>query len=375
MNTTIAAPGRLSGLESLRGIAALLLVVFHVRYIPNLAVPGGLGQLISHFGSGVPLFYAISAFSLMLGYERCLEKPAGLSKFFIRRFFRISPLFYFMLVVWLAIDKFYLHTPVKGRTVLLNATYFFGFLPGQHEGIVWASWSIGVEWIFYMLFPVFLVLAGTRLHAMILFAVSLAISANIEPLLLGVKDSAPSFAYMCFPNHLVFFSAGILAFRLVHPRPGQSADWMRKVGPWGPWALVGGAIAWLAVGWQPAFWLPLSRLHLAVHWSAGAWLALLAGSALGLPRVFDNNTLRHAGRLSFGLYLLNPPIILALMQTGFYRAVYAAVPWTGFAFSICTAVTVIAVAAAAWVAFRLIEQPGIHLGERLTRQPIKIPTA
>ncbi|MFM8374347.1 MAG: hypothetical protein ACKOCO_18405, partial [Bacteroidota bacterium] len=66
---------RLSGLEALRGLAALVLVIFHIRYIPNLEVPQKLERIISHLGSGVPFFFAISSFSLMLGYETCLDKP------------------------------------------------------------------------------------------------------------------------------------------------------------------------------------------------------------------------------------------------------------------------------------------------------------
>jgi peptidoglycan/LPS O-acetylase OafA/YrhL len=349
--------------------------VYHLRYIANLAVPDFLGLAVMHFGSGVPLFYAISAFSLMLGYERCLEKPAGLAKFFTRRFFRISPLFYAMLVVWLVIDTFWLHVPVKGRSVLLSVTYVFGFLPGSHEGIVWASWSIGVEWIFYMLFPLFLLLSGTRLRALILFGVSLAVSTNVQPLVAGVAAVAPTFPYMCFPNHLAFFSAGILAFRLVHPAPGQTAEWTRHGRRWIPWVLLGGGLVWLFLGWWPTLWAPLHRMNLAQHWSAGAWIALLAGSAIGLPRMIDNIALRHAGRLSYGLYLLHPPIILALSQAGLYSALYAAMPGSAFAFLGCTAATVTVVAATAWLAFRFIEQPGIHLGERLARRFLPAPAS
>lgn len=37
MTAPAVAPGRLPGLESLRGIAALLLLVFHLRYFPTVA--------------------------------------------------------------------------------------------------------------------------------------------------------------------------------------------------------------------------------------------------------------------------------------------------------------------------------------------------
>ncbi|MEI6096677.1 MAG: acyltransferase family protein, partial [Gammaproteobacteria bacterium] len=160
---------RLVGLDSLRGIAALSLVVFHVQGIPALKVPQGMAIIISHFGSGVPLFYAISAFSLMLGYEARLLEVDGLSHFYIRRFFRIIPLFYTMLCFWLIVRAFYFHASTSFSDITLNTSCLFGLLPQSHEGLVWASWSIGVEWIFYIFFPILMLMASTLMGATVLF--------------------------------------------------------------------------------------------------------------------------------------------------------------------------------------------------------------
>ncbi|MEO0006673.1 MAG: hypothetical protein RJA20_869 [Bacteroidota bacterium] len=356
--------GRLPGLESLRGISALLLVVFHIRYIPTLEAPAFLESIIVRFGSGVPLFYAISAFSLMHGYEKCLDEKGGLAKFFKRRFFRISPLFYFMLFIWLLINKLYFHANIDFRSVFLSVTYSFGMFPGQHEGIVWGSWSVGTEWIFYAIFPLLLTIASTWKSAVALFIISLVISVNTPSLLTGIQTAAPSFSYMCFPNHLVFFSSGILAYRIVYPGNGSGAEWVNNSKAWIPWAIATGSLVWLIIGWKEPGSIYIAQRNLGLQWLAGAWCLLLVGTSTGLPWVLDNNFFRKAGQLSFGLYLTNPPIIFAMSEVGFFRSIYAAFPDKWMAFTLCCAVCIVLVWITAYLTFRFIEKPGIKLGER-----------
>jgi peptidoglycan/LPS O-acetylase OafA/YrhL len=355
--------GRIIGLESLRGAAALSIVVFHVRFLPPLEVPASVHGLVSTFGSSVPFFYAISAFSLFVGYECALERPDGLRKFYIRRFFRIAPLFYAMLVVHLMMRTFYYHAGTKTRDVLVNAAFAFGLLPGKHEGLVWASWSIGVEWLFYALFPLFLILGRNLWSAAALFIVGLLISVNTPKLLDNLTSAAPSFAYMCFLNQLAFFCAGVLAFRAA--RFVAESIGLLRYRHLLSWLLVFLSVIWLACGWFSPLAVLLVHAHLAVHWPAIAWMALLVATTVGLPFFLDNAFLRYAGRLSFGLYLTNPPVIFALFKLGVFNWFYTRTDSKGLAFALCTVTAVSLVMLTAQAAFTLIEHPGIILGDRV----------
>lgn len=358
---------RFTGLESLRGLAALLIVCFHVRFLPPLEVPGWLDHVVSTFGASVPLFYGISAFSLFVGYEHALERSEGLRKFYIRRFFRIAPLFYSMLVVHLLLRKFCFHAVTNPREVLMNVAFVFGLLPGQHEGLVWASWSIGVEWIFYALFPLFLLTGRTLCSAALLFTFGLLVSLNTGKLLEGIAKTVPSFAYMCFLNHLAFFSAGVLAYRLASAWTNFHATAPGKTRRFLPWVLAASSFVWLWLGWFGPLSAPLFRWDWATHWPAGAWIVLLMGTMTGLPWMLDNPFLRCAGRLSFGLYLIHAPLVYFVSRLGFFGWVYHRVGSTGWAFVLCCFTSVFVAMLAAQAAFVLIENPGIRLGERVWR--------
>lgn len=355
---------RLGSVEALRGAAALLLVVFHVQAMSGTALSGPAGRFVESFASGVPLFYAISAFSLLIGYHGMLEQPGGLRKFYVRRFFRIAPLYYAMLLFYLLLAVCRFHRSIDWSEVLLDATFLFALVPGKHEGIVWASWSIGVEWIFYALFPLVLVLTPGKRSALALLAASLLISRGFMLWMATAGGDQTTFAYMGFPNHLVFFAAGVLAFRWVEGSLArQSADAAPPNRParWVPLLLVVGLLA--AGQWTPLANV-LGWLRLGTHAKALIWFILLVGAANGLPLI-DNRWLRLAGRWSFGIYLLNPPVVHALHRAGVYAAIRHVVASADLAFCCAAALTIAVVAAAAGVAHAAIESPGIRLGDRV----------
>lgn len=205
---------RYVGLDSLRGIAPLLLVVLHVKGIPKLEVSDEIGRIVGFFGAGVPLFYALSAFSLMVGYHEKLQSPGGLLHFYIRRIFRILPLFYTLLVFWVFVRKFYFNAETNFFLMSLNYLCVFGLIPGQQEGLVWASWSFGVEMLFYIIFPLALIASRTLVSSFIVFLATLVISVSSQNVLTAFNDVAPTFSYMAISTQIVFFGAGFLRIGL-----------------------------------------------------------------------------------------------------------------------------------------------------------------
>lgn len=154
---------KLKYIDSLRGIAILMVVLTHAdRFIINLQPPV---QLLAGYGQmGVQLFFIVSAFTLCLTFDKRNGEEKGLSKFYIRRYFRIVPLYYFGIMLYMAYFSLFepmlynlpseLDERYTLRNILANVFLVNDFTPGSaNNKIVPGGWSIGTETTFYILFP------------------------------------------------------------------------------------------------------------------------------------------------------------------------------------------------------------------------------
>jgi peptidoglycan/LPS O-acetylase OafA/YrhL len=152
---------KLAYIDVLRGIAILMVVVIHT----SLAVNGlstFVGYVDRYGQMGVQLFFVASAYTLCHSFVGRANEPKPLTSFFIRRFFRIAPLYYF------AIFIYYLLEPVIHILSLIelpmseynfgsigaNILFIHGFIVSANNNIVPGGWSIGTEMAFYTLFPI-----------------------------------------------------------------------------------------------------------------------------------------------------------------------------------------------------------------------------
>src|SRR5712671_599344 len=92
---------RVAALDALRGIAILMVIFFHtsVSFPPDHR----LARLLESGNLGVQLFFLVSAITMChMWRERWNEADRQL-KFYIRRFFRIAPLFWLAMILYMAL--------------------------------------------------------------------------------------------------------------------------------------------------------------------------------------------------------------------------------------------------------------------------------
>jgi peptidoglycan/LPS O-acetylase OafA/YrhL len=161
---------RLVGLDGIRGLAALFVVVNHVflrafpGYPADKAPFWAAGFIYGRFA--VVVFIVLSGFSLSVAPARAGWRLDGVVKFAHRRAWRILPPYWAALVFSLLMTWFVVAQPgwpiPTARSVVVNGLLVQDvvFVPSPNR----AFWSIAIEAHLYVVFPL-LILAVRRLNA------------------------------------------------------------------------------------------------------------------------------------------------------------------------------------------------------------------
>lgn len=351
-----ASRPHLGGIESLRAYAALAVIVFHVIHLAPFDPPQSLMALKWHLGRGVPLFFAVSAFSLAYGYFGRLGSGAEQREFYLRRVFRIAPLYYLAIFFQLALNYpplWALSHPVE---MALNLSFLFGLSPNHVEGIALASWSIGVEMLFYAALPLVLFLVRGVWSAALFTALSSAAAIAYFVVLSGTPGVPPAFIQHGFVFNLPYFAFGLLAFyvwKVASPRAFWPVLAGAVLGVWGLLWLAGAHGAFVATPlgsavYQTLWGAPLGLLCLALAWRDRAPVSWPAT--------------RFLGKISFSLYLAHPHVLAMLTAGGVYARIQTTPGGPGAGFALACAVTLIVLVPISWGLYRLVEAPGMSLG-------------
>jgi peptidoglycan/LPS O-acetylase OafA/YrhL len=187
---------RLAGLDLLRGLAAYLVVTSHCA--PALAVALGQGSIVytSFFAmAGVELFFALSGFLIGGILIDLPPTRANLRIFLVRRWLRTLPVYYLVLLVYLAFPRVFHQAPPE------EAWRYFLFLQNLTSApkFFGVSWSLAIEEWFYVLLPVLLYLRVRYLHAVLLLIAAGVLARALLPVDMraSVLGRLDAIAYGC----------------------------------------------------------------------------------------------------------------------------------------------------------------------------------
>jgi peptidoglycan/LPS O-acetylase OafA/YrhL len=291
--TTGAAPerwrlGRRPALDGVRGVAVLLVMAQHAE-LPGFRQGGA---------TGVTMFFALSGFlitALLVEEDRATGRVSLLA-FCRRRVGRLLPALVVFLVAVVALGL----APVgdAGIAGLYAANWVRA--GGDNLGYLGHTWSLAVEEQFYAVWPLVFVLLRRRPRWLLGLTLLGAVGSAVERQLLwghgldriyfGSDTRADAILLGC--------ALGLVLARgrrIAVPRPVAALAWAGLLG------------------------LTAARSGWFFHWGFAptAFLAVVVVAAAatvrpGATRVLERAPLVRAGRLSYGLYLWQFPIILWL---------------------------------------------------------------
>ena len=252
--------------------------------------------------------------------------------------------------------------------IALNALFAFNLVPHLTEGIVPASWTIGVEMLFYLIFPLSLLACSNLYRTVLVLAVSIAVSTVATIDLKPLENVYASFVYHNVVSQLPYFIWGMAFFHLqrvisrhVDARHARMICWgLCALGLAGIYTLYASSTLYMF------FWVRGLRPTWDMLWGLPFGVLCLA-MALHPSRILSNPLTRYLGKISFSLYLVHPTVLYKLGKAGLYNWVYAKLPGhEAAAYFVCLLISLAIITAIASVTFRLIEQPGMNWGKRIS---------
>ncbi len=348
---------KLHYLDSLRGFAILGVLMVHVWYaMPNFDTI----RFHSFFFKGqygVQLFFLVSAFTLSNSlYQR--QTNQSLSDFFLRRFFRIAPLFYAAIFYYSwqkmfssSFSDFYVENPVLGYS--LNLTFLHDLFPESIDSIVPGGWSIGVEFTFYLLVPLLFKKLNSCSTLFNAFTVVLFVNFLLARLVFPLNyfqtlNAGNHFLYFNFLNQLPVFLLGMFWFRAT--REPFKLEQLNK------WSAL---LFLLAISIQLCIsnaWLIPEHLVFSI-----LFLVVCIYIQKVFVRVLVNPITIFIGKISYSMYVIHFAIIF------WFEHFHLFLHFTNHLFSLFLNYLIIIVVTIplAWLSYQYLEIPFIKLGGKI----------
>lgn len=362
------APGaKLACLDGLRGLAIVLVILFHLR-CRMLIEPGheSMARLLAPFqygNSGVHLFLVLSGFCLT--YSRIRREQSGRRQgyrsYLAARWRRIAPPYYAAMALYLAIPMAALllgressqEHVLNLRQIGVHLLFVHGLWADTIHAISTPFWSLSLEFQFYLLLPL-LYPAMRRFGGL---AVVLGVAAASVAWRLILAWSFPGSEHLTqgfFPGRLTEFALGMLvAIWYGGTTTGRERPWRLAAGL----VLLGLAIAMTACEFKGAadyaYGLGYAALLAATLCSSDR------GAALG--RFSEKSGIVRLGTISYSLYLTHTLFLERGLKLFSRLAGRPPGPWADGAASVAILGLAIAMG---WLFYELVERHFAHPAAR-----------
>jgi peptidoglycan/LPS O-acetylase OafA/YrhL len=353
-------------IDAIRGFAILGVVLVHTSHWVPPESPI-LSKIAAQGARGVQLFYIASALTLFLSMAaRKQQEDRPVLSFFIRRFFRIAPLFYCAIFIYTGYSglsaRYHAPNGLEWWYIPLTASFMHGWHPETITSVVPGGWSIAVEMTFYMFVPyLFLKLKDMKstLVALILsIFFSRILSSAIFYILSPYYPEAQQylvrvFAYLWFFSQLPVFILGILLYHITIEYPQNDTRTASLL-------LFASLFLFFAFLTVETFADLMPK-----HYFYGVAFLLFSLSLYYSPhRFLVNRFTVLVGKLSYSIYLVHFMVVYLL------RRMFSSGFWldgdSGFILAYVLVLT--SAICISYVSHNLVEIPGIKLGKHIVKK-------
>lgn len=351
--------GYIHGLDGLRAIAVLIVIIAHMGLVS--VIPGGFG---------VTIFFFISGFLItrLLLAEQDKKGRVQLVNFYTRRFLRLLPALILMIIITTGVMTALGDAP-KIRDLIASLIYIMNYnnialsFSGEIQTGPWGHlWSLAVEEHFYLFFPLLIVMFGKRIDKIIKLCLALCVAALLWRCMSYYGTSFPrDYNYFATETRIDSILYGCLLSLLLHFNPQ---------GAWRSWL----------TGWEPTllaamtlgicFLIRDDGFRQTVRYSLQGMALFIAVLNLYYFKplrfsflILDLPALRWIGRVSYGLYLWHIPALY--FSNNYLGLTEGTLLYAGTAVALTLSYT--------YVSYHGFEQPIIELRKKFGAHIVKAP--
>lgn len=305
--------GHIPALDGLRGIAALIVMLFHI--FPNHFKFGWMG---------VDLFFVLSGFLITGILLESKGSPYYYRNYLAKRSLRIFPLYYFFLIVFFIVfplvgysDSIYNYDYLSSSQswywlYIQNWRIFFdAHYPG--EDIISHFWSLAIEEQFYIFWPfVIYFLPKDKVMQTCLFLIMVSIVTRLY-LFLGVEMDFIKIYVFTFSRLDALAVGGLLAGMV------RNEKWLAWLKQYSLWILIiSGGIVLATMGLNRSFdfyyFTTYGFTVLAVFFGSSLLLVLSTNRFNIAKTIAESKPLTFFGKYSYGLYVYHVPVLRICMH-------------------------------------------------------------
>ncbi len=319
---------RYENLDGVRVLSCFAIIIMHVQANTVYEISCGsffYNTVITSWTQFVYLFLMISSFSMCCGYfERFRTNSMDLEIFYSRRYAKILPFFAVLIAIALVVEP----SVETVYEAFIELTLVYGLLPNNELSVLGVSWTLGVIFLFYLLFPFFVYLLSSKRRAWLSFAVSCVLTYLCERYFFTEKFVVASFSY----RHCFLYCAPVfLIGGLIYIYRSVIEAWILKHKWLALTVCLAETVAYYLIpdqiGGQSLLVWKLMPLF-------ASWLCWLISVRTGL---LDNKLMHFLGGISFEMYLAQMIVFRIWEKLGLLYL--AGRGWFSFVIS-CTAIGV-----------------------------------
>ncbi|MEW6640937.1 MAG: acyltransferase [Pseudomonadota bacterium] len=357
-------PADIRSLTGVRGVAAVLIVLYHFGNVPLLGPGTAPYYRVPHGYLAVDLFFMLSGYVMAYVYRDAFVTAPWRHylDFLAKRVARLYPaylviaaLYLVKILLGLSRDTLAYFRPWDWAGNLLMLTGW-----GLHvQPIVGVSWAASAELGSYLVLPLLLVVINRRGPLLSLLGCAAALAAVVVIAMSGLGSAGPldvtnGDSMLPLLRAVAGFAIGLSIFRVAHHLDRLSARAQDVL-------VAALTLAIVAVGIAVHHDLPIYLLFIP-------FVALLSRDGRLAQALYGNRLVYHLGAISYSIYLLHQLLLSFAVEAA--RAL-GATPW---AYVACVAVALAVVWLLAWLSYECVEMPGRRWLAALL-QPAKRPVS